>query len=131
VSAWLAERRIDLVAVDAPALPQLYPSGLVQSTQRAYVRLHSRNAGNWYASDKERYDYDYDDAALAEWVEEVLRAAGQTQDALLLFNNCHHGRAAANAGRMMSLFQKAGAPVVAPFAAAAPVQRGLFEGMGG
>ncbi len=73
VPGWLAERHIDLVAVDAPALPQLYPSGLVRSTERVYVRLHSRNAANWYASDKERYDYDYDDAALAEWVEEMLR----------------------------------------------------------
>ncbi len=24
-------------------------------------RLHSRSAGNWYKSDKERYDYDYSD----------------------------------------------------------------------
>jgi uncharacterized protein YecE (DUF72 family) len=128
---WLAERRIDLVAVDAPALPQLYPSGLVQSAQRVYVRLHSRNAGNWYLSDRERYDYDYDDAALSGWVEEVLGAADRTQEALLLFNNCHHGRAAANARRMMSLFPPARATVVAPFAPAAPapVQRGLFDAL--
>jgi uncharacterized protein YecE (DUF72 family) len=133
VHGWLAERGMTLVAVDAPALPQLYPTGLVQSTNRIYVRLHSRNAGNWYKSDRERYDYEYDDAALAEWVEEVLRAAGQTQDALLLFNNCHHGHAPANARRIMTLFESAGATVVAPFAEAAPapVQRGLFDEMGG
>ena len=47
------------MAVDAPDVPQLYPSGLVQSTRRVYVRLHSRNAGNWYLSDKERYVYHY------------------------------------------------------------------------
>jgi len=74
--AWLAERGLDLVAVDAPAIAQLYPSGLVQSTGRVYVRLHSRKAGNWYLSDRERYEYDYDDAALGEWVEGVLRTAG-------------------------------------------------------
>jgi uncharacterized protein YecE (DUF72 family) len=128
MASWLAERRIDLVAVDAPALPRLYPSGLVQSTERIYVRLHSRNAGNWYLSDKERYDYDFDDAALGEWVEAILRPAGRTQEALLLFNNCHHGRAAGNALRMMSLFRSARATVVAPFASAQPVQRGLFDG---
>jgi uncharacterized protein YecE (DUF72 family) len=127
--AWLAERHIDLVSVDVPDLPALYPGGLVQSGGRIYVRLHSRNAGNWYQSERERYDYDYDDAALREWVEEVLGAAGRTQEALLLFNNCHHGHAPRNARRSMSLFQSAGASVVAPFAAAepAPVQRGLFD----
>jgi uncharacterized protein YecE (DUF72 family) len=129
--AWLAERHIDLVSVDVPDLPALYPSGLVHSGGRIYVRLHSRNAGNWYLSDRERYDYHYDDAALGEWVEEVLRAAGRTQEALLLFNNCHHGHAPRDARRGMSLFQSAGASVVAPFApaASAPVQRGLFDEM--
>jgi uncharacterized protein YecE (DUF72 family) len=126
--AWLAERGIDLVSVDAPALPQLFPSGLVQSTRRIYVRLHSRNAGNWYQSEKERYDYNYDDEELGEWVEAVLRRAEQKEEALLLFNNCHGGRAADNARRIMSLFLNAGTPTVAPFARAAPVQRGLFDG---
>lgn len=128
---WLAERHLDLVAVDAPTLPQLYPSGLVQSGGRIYVRLHSRNAANWYLSDKERYDYLYDEAALREWVEEVMRAEGRTQEALLLFNNCHHGHSAGNARRIISLFQNAGATVVPPAttAPAAPVQRGLFEGL--
>jgi uncharacterized protein YecE (DUF72 family) len=122
---WLGERRIDLVAVDVPDLPQLYPRGLVQLTERVYVRLHSRQAGNWYQSDKERYDYEYDDTALGEWVEDVLRVAGRTREALLLFNNCHHGHAAGNARRVMSLFRQTGAAVVAP-----PVQRGLFDGLG-
>jgi uncharacterized protein YecE (DUF72 family) len=124
---WLAERGIDLVAVDAPDLPQLYPSALVQSTGRIYVRLHSRNAGNWYQSDKERYDYDYNDEELGEWVEAVLRAEERTEEALLLFNNCHGGRAAANARRIMALFLKAGVPTVTQFASPAPVQRGLFD----
>jgi uncharacterized protein YecE (DUF72 family) len=62
LTAWLAERRLDLVAVDAPALPQLFPSGLVQSGSRIYVRLHSRNGDNWYLSDRERYDFHYDDS---------------------------------------------------------------------
>jgi uncharacterized protein YecE (DUF72 family) len=132
VPGWLAERRIDLVSVDAPPIAQLYPSGLVQSTERVYVRLHSRNAGNWYLSDKERYDYQYNDAALGEWVEQVLSTAGQTQEALLLFNNCYRSQATDNARRIMSLFQSvAGATVVPPFAAAAPtpMQRGLFDGI--
>src|SRR5260370_21694635 len=38
--AWLAEHNLDLVAVDAPDLPNLYPGGLVQSSPRIYVRVH-------------------------------------------------------------------------------------------
>jgi uncharacterized protein YecE (DUF72 family) len=120
VPPWLAERGIDLVSVDVPDVPSLYPSGLVQSTDRIYVRLHSRIAGNWYQSEKERYDYDYDDTALSEWVEEVMRAGRQTREALVLFNNCYHGRAPKNARRIMSLFQSAGAQVMAPFVPAQP-----------
>ena len=44
----MGDLRLDLVAVDAPNLPGLFPSGWVQSSPRAYVRLHSRNADNWY-----------------------------------------------------------------------------------
>jgi uncharacterized protein YecE (DUF72 family) len=133
VTPWLGERGIDLVAVDAPALPALYPSGLVQSTPRIYVRFHSRNAANWYLSDKERYDYDYDDDALAEWVEAVTRTVGRTRHALLLFNNCHRSQAPRNAGRMRSLFDRAartGVTLVPPPAPNAPTQRGLFDAPG-
>jgi uncharacterized protein YecE (DUF72 family) len=128
IPSWLAERGIDLVSVDVPAVPQLYPSGLVQSTDRVYVRLHSRIAGNWYLSDKERYDYNYDDAALGEWVGRVMGSEGRTREAFVLFNNCHHGHAPKNARRIMSLFQSASGQVMAPFT---PAQRGLFDGIDG
>src|SRR5262249_18625747 len=68
VPDWLREHDIDLVSVDVPPIPNLYPTGLVQSGPHVYVRLHSRNGHNWYLSDKERYDYDYDDAALTGWI---------------------------------------------------------------
>src|SRR5262245_37699081 len=59
IPPWLGQRQVDLVSVDVPDLPGLYPRGLVQSGLRIYVRFHSRNAGNWYLSDKERYDYTF------------------------------------------------------------------------
>jgi uncharacterized protein YecE (DUF72 family) len=128
VPGWLGERGIDLVSVDAPDIPQLFPSGLVRSTGRVYVRLHSRNTGNWYQSDKERYDYDYSDAELGEWVEAILHTAEQTEEALVLFNNCHGGRAAVNARRIAELLVNAGATVIPPPSpASGPVQRGLFD----
>ncbi|HMC63826.1 MAG TPA: DUF72 domain-containing protein [Gemmataceae bacterium] len=106
VPAWLGEQGLDLVSVDVPDLPQLYPRGLVPSGSRVYVRFHSRNGRNWYAPDKDRYDYKYNDAEMTEWVEALQRASPQTERALLLFNNCHRSHAAENARRMQELLPR-------------------------
>lgn len=128
---WLAEKHINLVAVDAPSLPGLFPSGWVQSTSTAYVRLHSRNADKWYAGGGERYDYDYTDDEMGEWIDELVRVneEGGTERALLMFNNCQRSQATVNARRMKALLATR-APqlnVVSPFAPPLPVQRTLFE----
>src|SRR5437588_773895 len=104
---WLAAAGADLVAVDAPDLPGLFPSGFVANGPRAYVRLHSRNAENWYAGGADRYDYDYGDAELAEWAGALDEAARRgAERALLLFNNCHRSQAAHNARRMQELLRQ-------------------------
>jgi uncharacterized protein YecE (DUF72 family) len=128
--AWLAEKNITLVAVDAPEIPALFARGWVQSTSTAYVRLHSRDAGNWYRSGAERYDYDYGDAELAEWIDEAVRRhqEGGIERAMFLFNNCSRSQAAVNARRMQALFA-ARAPqlsVVPALASPPPVQGTLF-----
>jgi uncharacterized protein YecE (DUF72 family) len=131
VPEWLRQHGIDLVAVDVPPIPALYPAGLVQPGPRVYVRLHSRNAINWYKSDKERYDYDYDDAALMGWIDALRGAADGTERVLLLFNNCHRSQAADNARRMHELMGRLlpEHDVVPPFAAPETEgrQRLLFE----
>jgi uncharacterized protein YecE (DUF72 family) len=131
VAPWLAEHGLDLVAVDAPELPGLYPRGLVQSSPRIYVRFHSRSAGKWYLSDKERYDFDYDDRALGEWIDAVTAISDRADRVLLLFNNCRHGQAAKNAERMRELLEKTrfGSDLVQPVrtASAAKPQRQLFD----
>jgi uncharacterized protein YecE (DUF72 family) len=129
--AWLAEQGLDLVAVDAPAIGSLFPSGWAQSGPTAYVRLHSRNAENWYRSGVERYDYNYSDDELGEWVEELAQRQrqGGTERAMFLFNNCHRSQAAVNARRMIDLIAER-APqldVVPPAASHAPTQGTLFE----
>jgi uncharacterized protein YecE (DUF72 family) len=132
VAVWLAERRLDLVAVDAPDLPNLYPSGLVQSSSRIYVRFHSHNTGNWYLSDKLRYDYNYGDAELGRWIDALNENPNPSDRVLLLFNNCRRGQAAVNAVRMRELLERRGArmEIVEPFAAplkAEEQQRLLFD----
>jgi uncharacterized protein YecE (DUF72 family) len=132
VAERLREAGVDLVSVDVPALPDLYPAGLVQSTDRVYVRLHSRRAEHWYLSDKERYDYDYGDRDLHEWIDAIARAEERTRQVMVLFNNCHRGQAAANAVRFQNLAKELRnsweiMPALAPRSAERPHQGLLFE----
>lgn len=108
VPAWLNRLQADLVSVDVPNLPRLYPRGLVQSGRRIYVRLHSREAANWYAGGADRYDYDYQDAELMEWANALAEHEAQAELAYILFNNCAGGQAAENARRMRDLMAKFG-----------------------
>jgi uncharacterized protein YecE (DUF72 family) len=129
VPEWLRERGLDLVAVDVPDIPALYPRGLVRSGPRLYVRFHSRNAGNWYLSDKERYDYHYPDAALQEWAGSLAAAAGRTHEAFLFLNNCRGGQAVDNARRLRELLRGRGpqVEVVEPPEPQEVRQRTLFD----
>lgn len=128
--AWLAEKKIDLVSVDAPDIPALFPRGWVQSTATAYVRLHSRDNDKWYRSGEERYDYDYTDGELSEWIDETVRRheEGGTERALFLFNNCSRSQAAVNARRMQALMGDRAPQLnqVQPFAVNQPRQGVLF-----
>lgn len=128
--SWLAEKGLDLVAVDVPDLPGLFPRGWVQSSPTAYIRLHSRDAGKWYKGDGERYDYQYSDAELSGWIGEIAShaAAGGVERTLLLFNNCQRSQAALNARRMIALLgtQAPQLNLVGPFVAPQPVQMTLF-----
>jgi uncharacterized protein YecE (DUF72 family) len=119
VTEWMRDRHLDLVSVDVPDLPNLYPRGLVQSSERIYIRLHSRNAANWYASGAERYDYNYGTQPLVEWTSALAQASARTEKAYVLFNNCADGHAPVNAQHMRSLIKELGAKaeIVQPFEA--------------
>lgn len=128
----LREEKVDLVSVDVPKLPDLYPTGLVQSTDRAYIRLHSRRTENWYLSDKDRYDYDYSDSELREWLSVIAARSDRLARVMILFNNCHRAQAAANARRMQKLVREFDhsfelmAPAM-PVEGEPPTQKLLFE----
>ncbi len=123
VEEWLRERGLHLVSVDAPTIPALYPSGLVQSGRLLYARFHSRRISSWYASDdKNRYDYLYSDEELREWLNALRSRVPLADRALLLFNNCLRSQAAVNAQRLAELLRGLGPnfQVVEPFAPPLP-----------
>jgi uncharacterized protein YecE (DUF72 family) len=131
ISNWLAAMGLDLVSVDVPDIPSLYPRGLVHSTDRIYIRLHSRAEANWYGEDRDRYDYFYEDADLEQWIQALRSTVIATRVAFVLFNNCMRSQAVENARRMRQLMKRL-APkldVVDPFAEVPPLstQHTLFE----
>jgi len=109
---WLRERQLHLVSVDVPDIPNLYPTGLVQSSRLIYIRLHSRNKNAWYGGDdKRRYDYLYSDKELLEWIDVLVHSADKADRTLMLFNNCYGTQAAMNAQRVQQLLTQMTTPL--------------------
>ena len=133
LASWLGERSLGYCAVDEPALPGLVPPVTHVTNGIAYVRFHGRNTTHWWSSaeraraaapvvreaaappappargrgDQLRYDYDYSERELMEWVTKVQALAKQAKQTYLFFNNCHAGQAARNAKLMEELLRRA------------------------
>jgi len=100
----LREMGLGFCAVDEPRLPGLFPAIVEETNGVGYVRFHGRNAANWWGrGGGDRYDYDYPDSELLEWLSSIQDLGSRTTDTYLFFNNCHAGRAARNAQRMSEL----------------------------
>jgi len=87
------------------------------TAEDAYVRFHGRNAQNWWGrggaaggESRDRYDYDYPESELREWVRKVAELADQARRTYLFFNNCHAGQAARNAKLMQELLRQQNLP---------------------
>jgi len=117
----LREHRIGYCAVDEPQLPGLLPPVTMVTAEDAYVRFHGRNAATWWGrggpggpggsgGGGDRYDYDYREDELKEWVKKVAALADQARRTYLFFNNCHAGQAARNAKLMQELLRQQNLP---------------------
>ncbi len=107
----LREHRIGYCVVDEPQLPGLIPPVTMVTAEDAYVRFHGRNAQNWWGrGGGDRYDYDYSEDELKEWVRKVAELAEQARRTYLFFNNCHAGQAARNAKLMQELLRQQDLP---------------------
>jgi uncharacterized protein YecE (DUF72 family) len=78
-----------------------------------YVRLHGRNAAQWWAhaASEDRYNYHYSAAELAPFAEAAVATRGRVSKAYLLLNNHFAAQAVANA---VQLRQQLGDPVTEP-----------------
>ena len=70
---FLREHGLGYCSVDEPNLKGLVPPLVEATTGIGYVRLHGRNARNWWGrGGGDRYDYDYSEAELGEWSAKLL-----------------------------------------------------------
>jgi uncharacterized protein YecE (DUF72 family) len=132
LASWLGERSLGYCVVDEPALPGLVPPVTHVTNGIAYVRFHGRNSAHWWGSgsrvaggasfareapapapaaprargDQLRYDYNYSERELMEWVGKINELAKQAKQTYLFFNNCHAGQAARNAKLMEELLRR-------------------------
>jgi uncharacterized protein YecE (DUF72 family) len=100
----LREVQTALVNVDEPRLPKLPRPSEVVSSDLAYLRLHGRNADNWWKGDNvSRYDYLYSSGELSEWLPMIERMLAKSRLLLVIFNNHSRGQAIRNARELQGL----------------------------
>ena len=93
--------------VDEPRLQGLIPPLGMVTSDDAYVRMHGRNAKTWWGREGgDRYDYDYSEDELREWLQRLRELAEKARKTYLFFNNCHAGQAARNAKLMQDLVRQ-------------------------
>ena len=84
----LREREVTLVVPDSPEVRGLYRPEVTVTTNTGYLRLHSRDAGKWYAGAVARYDYDYSEAEMGELAKKWSGPELGAQKVFAFFNNC-------------------------------------------
>jgi len=93
----LRHEQIGYVCVDEPDLPGLLKPDLFATTDTGYIRLHGRNADQWWDGGALRYDYNYSEDELQHWRQKIEKIKTKVKKLYIFFNNCHLGQAASNA----------------------------------
>jgi uncharacterized protein YecE (DUF72 family) len=97
---YLSGRGIALVGIDQPQIGETVAPSLPLTASFFYVRLHGRNAADWFRADAgrdARYNYLYSEAELKPWVDRIGAAALAGHEGIVIANNHYRGQAAANA----------------------------------
>ena len=113
---WFASSGLGWCAVDQPRIGRS-TAGLLPrvTTPVAYLRLHGRNAANWFRADAgrdARYDYLYGKPELERLAATARQMADQAESLVVVQNNHFRGQALANTLQMKHLID--GTPPQAP-----------------
>lgn len=103
----LAGRGVAFCNIDQPLFPScLAPSAEATSPDFAYVRLHGRNAKDWFRKDAgrdDRYNYLYAHDELEEWIGRIRQLGKKSGRVFVITNNHYQGQALANALQIKNL----------------------------
>lgn len=112
VMTFLREYRFIYVTADEPQYGSLATVPFVPDVTGsiAYFRFHGRNKENWLKRGIEtslRFDYQYSDQELKEFVPAIKEADMRAKETHVMFNNCHGSKAVRNAKKMQGMIQRA------------------------
>ena len=97
----LRENGVAFCNIDQPLFKNsIAPSAVATNPDFAYVRLHGRNAENWFREDAgrdDRYDYLYAKDELDGWVQRIRDLGTKSSKVYVVTNNHYRGQAMANA----------------------------------
>jgi len=114
-AAWFRERAVGWCAVDQPRVGATAGVCPRVSSEVGYLRLHGRNAANWFRPDAgrdARYDYLYSGEELRDLAATVERMATAPREMFVIQNNHFRGQALVNALQMKQLLEEL--PPLAP-----------------
>lgn len=96
--------------IDQPTYTKAMPPTAFLTASLGYVRLHGRNAFNWFGADrsvptKHRYDYLYSDTELADWKSRIDRISGFASKVFVITNNDAGAKAMVNGLQLRSMLR--------------------------
>ncbi|MBC7333742.1 MAG: DUF72 domain-containing protein, partial [Actinobacteria bacterium] len=113
---WLNSRTLECLKsldvsfcnVDEPVLKGLLPPTDINTNETGYVRFHGRNSDNWWDHkySYQRYDYQYSEDELLDWVPRIKRLVENTKKTYVYFNNHYQAKAVESARILMNLLRK-------------------------
>ncbi len=97
----LSAHRVGFCNIDQPVFRNsIKPSAVITIPEFSYVRLHGRNAKDWFregAGRNERYNYLYTKDELQDWIGRIRQLGGGSEKVFIITNNHYRGQAMANA----------------------------------
>ncbi|MEX2236939.1 MAG: DUF72 domain-containing protein [Dehalococcoidia bacterium] len=106
----LRDAGLNYVSVDEPqGFPSSVPPVAAVTGKIGVVRFHGRNAATWTKKTEtaaERFNYDYSEKELKEWLPRIEQIAEQAGEVHLLMNNCYEDKAVNDARQIGQLLSE-------------------------
>jgi len=96
----LARRRVAFCNIDQPLFTGSLEPSAMATARVGYVRLHGRNASDWFRRDadrNDRYNYLYSTEELEPWLKKIDRIRKMVDELYVITNNHYRGQAVVNA----------------------------------